>query len=273
MSHYKIVCLITYLSVSPLVLTACSHTKPTQSAPVTLNKEALNKFDTKTLLDLFSFGNVMELMEAVVEKDANYNGPAHLHPLNKTMLQKTFLPHYFDALDKLHSNEVPPVKARFVSGKGDQTQRVKPVDLTTVFLFLGSGKKDPDESIDPKTWGSLTSRQLFTALEFPEIEKFGINITASDIVSHQHTTSTSQSDTHLRIEARDELDNRVYTLEMPIGTNMHEIKFTTQNTTETYRVEGMPTDAVQSIRVNNKVVFTQPVTTKISDTLRKKLDL
>ena len=69
------------------------------------------------------------------------------------------------------------------------------------------------------------------------------------------------------------MDNRVYTLEMPIGTNMHEIKFTTQNTTETYRVEGMPTDAVQSIRVNNKVVFTQPVTTKISDTLRKKLDL
>jgi len=67
------------------------HTKPTQAAAsVTLNKEALNKFDTEKLLCLFSFGNVMKLMKAVVEKDAKFNGPAHLHPLNKTMLQKDF---------------------------------------------------------------------------------------------------------------------------------------------------------------------------------------
>ena len=215
----------------------------------------------------------MELMEAVVEKDANFNGPAHLHPLNKTMLQKTFLPHYFDTLDKLHGNEAPPVKARFVYGKGNQTQSVKPIDLTTVFVFLTSSKKDPDMAINPETWGSLTSRQLFTVLEFPEIEKYGVNITAPNIVSREHTTSVSQSDTHLSLEAKDELNNWVYKLEMPIGTNTHEIKFTTQNSTETYRVKGMPTGAVQSIRINNKVVFTKPVTTKISDELRKKLDL
>jgi len=65
------------------------------------------------------------------------------------------------------------------------------------------------------------------------------------------------------------LNNWVYKLEMQMGTNTHEIKLTTHNSTETYRVKGMPTAAVHTIRINNKVVFTKPVTTKASDELCK----
>lgn len=272
MRHFKIVRMIVGLSISALVFTACSHTPSPKTKTVTLNKETLAELDAVTILNLFSFENMMELMEAVVEKDTNYDGPAYLHPLSKTMLQKTFLPQYYDTLDKLHANEVPVVKARFVFGKGDQSRSVKPLDLTKVFVYLTSSKKNPDEPIGTDIWGSLTSRQLFTALEFPPIETYGVSIKAPTLQSHQHTINTSQSsDTHLNLEAKDTLGNWVYTIDMPIGSDTNEIKLTTPDTTEIYRVEGMPTDAVQSININNKVIYAKPITTKISDELRKKL--
>lgn len=272
MSHFKIFYVIAGLSVFTLISTACSHAPAPKTQTIALDKKALTQLDAETLLNLFSFENVMELMEAVVEKDKNYNGPAHLHPLNKTMLQKTFLPQYYDTLDKLHSNEVPVVKAKFDVGKGHQTQSVKPLDLTNIFAFLSSSKKNPDEPINTQIWGTLTSRQIFAALDLPPVESYGVIITAPNIHSAGQIINSSQSsDTHLSLEAKDQLGIWAYTIDMPIGSDINEIKFTTPNTTETYRVEGMPTNAVQTIKINNKVIFTKPITTKISDKLRKRL--
>lgn len=273
MKPFKTIGLIGCLSVAAFTFAACTHAKPNKNSTVTMNAEALKSLDTDTLLNLFNFNNVMELMEAAADKDKNYDGPAHLHPLSKTMLQKTFLPHYFDTLDKLHSSNPSTIKANFVSNSGNQTQSVKPLDVTNIFLFLNNSNKSPDEPINEDIWGSLTSRQLFTALEFPKVEQFGIHITAPSTLSRNLTTSTSMSDTHLTLEARDEMDLWVYTLDMPIGADSHEIKFTTKDFTEIYTVDGMATQAVNSIQINRKTIFEKPMTPKISYRLREKLGI
>lgn len=273
MKPFKTISLIGYLSAASFAFVACSHTKPSQKSTVTMNAEALKSLNADTLLNLFNFDNVMELMEAVTAKDENYDGPAHLHPLSKTMLQKTFLPHYFDTLDKLHSSDPASIKANFIASRGHQTQSVTPLNLTNIFLFLNHSKKNPDEPINEDVWGSLTSRQLFTALEFPPVEKFGINITVPNGISGKLTTNTSLSETNLTIEAKDEMDQWVYTLDMPIGSDSHEIKFTAKNFTETYTVKGMATDAVNSIKVNKNTIFENPTIPKISYKLREKLDI
>ena len=269
MTHFKKLCLIGYLTLSSLAFGPQSFA----NAPQDSAKPAATMEQVRATLKKHNFENMMDMFDAVAAKLPGHDGPTHLHPKVKFVLRKTYLPHYFDSLDSLHHGKTAPVKANFTTGKGDQSQTVKPLDVTNAFLFSSTSKIGPDEPISEEIWGRLTSRQLFEALEFPKVEQLSVKIRHTAARSNQLETDVSLSGNHLSVQAKDASGLWVYSLDMPINSNTHNLKFTTKDYTEIYTLDGMSTDAVQSIKINNKTVFTKADTRKISEKLREELSL
>lgn len=212
---------------------------------------------------------MMDLMEMVAAKDPNYNGPAHLHPINKMALRKTFLPPYFETIDSLHETQSPSID--FTVGNGDQTDTFEAQDISNALLFLSG--TTPDKPISSDLWGNLTARQLFEAFDIPKVETATIAFNLPNQKSAKLVTNKSQSANYLSIQAKDEKGVWVYSLELPLGSQPTEIKLSTRGNVETFKVLGLSSDKIRSIKVNDEVLFTSQATAKPNVALSKELGL
>jgi len=261
MSRFKLIGLFasSFISAAAMPVQSFAQSPQTQADAAAM-AEVKAKLNGKT---------IMYYMELVAEKDPNYSGPAHLHPVNRKALRQQFLPPYLPLIDQLYDSGLS--KADFTFGQGDQTQTVSAVDITGPVLFLSGSSTD--EPLNEELWGSLTARELFTALDLPTFKR--LHVTLSYPVGNKRVieTDTSLSSNYLSIQAKDEMGIWVYSLEMSLNSNADMIKFTTKDSIETYKIDGLTTDDITSIKVNKKDVFTKPIAELPSVKLRRELGI
>ena len=257
-----------FVYLSACVLFA-STTISTQS-----NAQSLQALDENLTMDdvvaTLNGKTLMDLMEEQAAQDPNYDGPPHLYPANKAIIRKRFLPDHFDRIDR--ASNIVTTRSEFIVGDGDQTQTVRSRNSFYGLRLYPPGT-NLDAPVNKEIWGSLTEREVYETLDFPTFKRAEIHITFPSNYKTRLPKDISVTNNHLSVEARDGLGAWVYTLEMPINTEIPSVTFTAKDLAETYTLDGITTDEILSIWINREEVYRKEVTEKPSDKLRDELGL